>query len=71
MPYQPLYTAFMLAMGIWLLAILVFAVMLVIVIGKIIHENWNRGDYVTRVRPQTAERYTIRRKRNLPPRPGK
>lgn len=39
MPQQTLDSAFMLAIGIWLLALFIFGTMLIIVFAKLIREN--------------------------------
>ena len=66
MPYQNLDSEIMLAVAIWLLAILVFIMMLLAVCAKLISEKWTKGKHGSMDKLQSVENLSSQNKEKVP-----
>lgn len=66
MPYQNLDSEIMLAVAIWLLAIIVFIMMFLAVCAKLISEKWTKGEHGSMDKFQSVEDLSSQNKEKVP-----
>lgn len=66
MPYQNLDSEIMLAVAIWLLAIIVFIMMFLAVCAKLISEKWIKGEHGSMDKFQSVEDLSSQNKEKVP-----